>query len=298
MNAVMMALVANVGVAIAKFVAFLLTRSASMLAESIHSLADTTNQLLLLLGKRHSKKKPNEEHQFGYGRARYFYSFLVAILLFAVGGVFSVYQSIQEIMHPSDLDSPIIAIVILIIGMILEGLALRTSIIETKHIDKKFKYRNVLKFIEETKNSDLPVVLLEDTAALIGLSFAMAGVVASMITKNPIYDAVGSGAIGILLLIVAVFLGSQMGSLLIGESADDDTILTIENAVKESNVEIIHLRTDYLSPDQLLITLKIAIDGALSAKEIVDIINDIERAIRRGINVPSMIFVEPDIKLW
>ena len=221
-RAILAALLANAGIAVAKFVGFLITGSSSMLAESVHSVADTSNQGLLLLGQRQSRKEADPLHQFGYGRSRYFYSFVVALVLFSLGSVFALYEGYHKISHPSELTSPIVAIVILVLAIGLEGYSFRTAVKESRPLKGSGSW---WRFIRTSRNPELPVVLLEDSGALVGLVFALLGVGLTVLTGNPVWDGVGTVAIGVLLGVIAVVLMVEMHSLLIGEGAtrDEDT---------------------------------------------------------------------------
>ena len=215
-RAIIAALIANAGIAVAKFVGFLITGSSSMLAESVHSVADTSNQGLLLLGQRQSRREADPLHQFGYGRSRYFYSFVVAMVLFTLGSVFALYEGYHKISHPAELTSPIVAIAILVVAICLEGYSFRTAVKESRPLKGSGSW---WRFIRNSRNPELPVVLLEDTGALVGLLFALAGVGLTMLTGEPVWDGVGTIAIGVLLGVIAVVLMIEMHSLLIGEGA-------------------------------------------------------------------------------
>ncbi len=229
MRAVFAALIANLGIAITKFIAFLFTGSASMLAESVHSVADTGNELLLIVGRGRSSRPASEEHPFGYGRERYFYGFVVSVMLFTIGGAFSVYDGIHKIVSPEPVHSPLVALVVLLFSAVLEGFSFRTGIREA---NQSRGGRNWGSFIRRSKAPELPVVLLEDLAALIGLGFAFAGVALSALTHNGRWDGGGSLAIGLLLATAAAILAVEMKSLLIGESASAESQRTIVAALE------------------------------------------------------------------
>ena len=228
-KAIIAAFIANLGIAIAKFVGFLLTQSAGLLAESVHSLADTGNQALLIFGSKRSSKKANDRYQFGYGRERYFWSFVVALVLFSMGGLFALYEGIQKLSHPHETENLIVALGILGAAILLETYSLRTAAKEAKHI--KPKGQSWWKFIRTAKQPELPVVLLEDVGAEIGLILAFSGVLIAHYTHEPRWDAVGSIGIGVLLVIIAAILAVEMKSLLIGESALTTDVQKIETAV-------------------------------------------------------------------
>ena len=215
-RAIVAALVANAGIAVAKFVGYLITGSSSMLAESVHSVADTSNQGLLLLGGKRAKRAATSEHPFGYGRDRYFYSFVVALLLFSLGSVFALYEGIHKLEKPEALTSPLVAVAILLVAIGLETYSFRTAIVESRPLKGQGTW---WQFIRQSKVPELPVVLLEDLGALVGLVLALLGVGLTVVTDNPVFDALGTICIGILLGVIAVILIIEMKSLLIGEGA-------------------------------------------------------------------------------
>jgi cation diffusion facilitator family transporter len=294
LRAVLAALGANLGIAVTKLVAFAITGSASMLAESVHSVADSGNQALLLVGRRRARQEQTEEHPFGFGRERYFYAFIVAVVLFTVGAVFSVYEGVHKIISPEPIQSPVVAFVVLIIAMGLESFSLRTAVHETNLVRGRNGWRA---FIRRAKAPELPAILLEDLAALIGLIFALAGVALTTITGDPVWDGAGSLAIGILLGCVAAVLAVEMKSLLIGESAGTEVERAIVTAL-EAGPEVqrvIHLRTLHMGPESLLVAAKIAISGADSAALVAAGIDAAERRIRSAVPIAEMIYLEPDI---
>ena len=288
------ALGANVGIAVAKLIAFLLTGSASLLAEFVHSLADCSDQVLLLVGRARADRAETEEHPFGFGRERYFYGFLVSVVLFAVGGAYSIYDGVHKIMHPEALTTPWIAYGVLALSFVLEGSSLRVSV---KEAGKLRRGRSWITFIRRVKEPDLIVTLLEDTAALLGLLFAFAGVLLSELTGNEAWDGGGSVAIGILLACVAFVVGRETQSLLIGEAASDEAEKTIVTAlVNGPEVErVIHMRTVHLSPDSLLIAAKIAIRADASGEQVVRGIDAAESRVRKVLPIAHVIYLEPDI---
>ena len=215
-RAIMAALAANAGIAVAKFTGYIITGSSSMLAESVHSVADTSNQALLLLGQRRARKDADSLHQFGYGRSRYFYSFVVALVLFSLGAAFALYEGYHKITHPTPLTSPMVAVVILLVAICLESYSFRTAMVESRPLKGKGSWWQFIRF---SRNPELPVVLLEDTGALLGLILALLGVGLTVATGNPIWDGIGTAAIGGLLAVIAVILMVEMHSLLIGEGA-------------------------------------------------------------------------------
>ncbi len=293
-KAVFAALFANLGIAAMKGLAFLATGAASLLAECIHSLADSGNQALLLLGGHKAKKSPTPEHPFGFGPERYFWSFVVAMVLFSMGGLFALYEGIEKLRHPHELSSPMWGFIVLGIAIILEVFSLRTAMIETNHVRGKRSYR---RFIQESKQPELPVVLLEDIGALVGLIFAFFGLTAATISGNPRYDAIGSISIGILLVCIAIVLAKEMKSLLIGESVDPAVAETIRAAIVEGDeVEsIIHMRTMHHGPEDILLGVKVEFNNA-SSKSIPEMINDVETRIRNAVSLQMTIYIEPDLK--
>ena len=289
----MAAVVANSGIAIAKFVGFLLTGAASMLAEAIHSVADAGNQGLLLYGGKRGGRKPDDRHPFGYGRERYFWAFVVALVLFSLGSLFAIYEGIEKLRHPHELDSVGIAIGILSVAIVLEAFSFRTAIVEAKKVKRKDE--SWWRFIRRTKQPELPVVLLEDAGAQFGLVFALVGVVLARVTHEPRWDAVGSIAIGLLLGVIAIFLAIEMKSMLIGEAAEPEVAASAVDAVMAGPevTQVIHLRTLQLGPDDLLVAAKVELDVA--ARQVPAAINAIEHRIRAKIPMTCLIFIEPDV---
>lgn len=293
-KAVIAALLANLGIAIAKLVAFVLTRSASMLAESVHSLADSGNQGLLLFGESRGRRKADEEHQFGYGAARYFWAFVVAVVLFTVGGAFALYEGIEKLRHPHDVESYGIAIGVLIVAIMLETFSFRTAIKETQPL---LKGRSYWRFIKESKTPELPVVLLEDLGALVGLILALVGVSLSAVTHDPMWDALGTISIGVLLVVIAVILAIEMHGLLIGESGSGAEVAAITAALVAvpDFDRVIHLRTRYLGPDEMLVAAKVATPVGGTTERLAAQINEAERRIREAVPAATLIYIEPDL---
>ncbi|MGL4340076.1 MAG: cation diffusion facilitator family transporter [Rhodoglobus sp.] len=293
-TAIIAALLANLGIAIAKFIGFLVSGSSSMLAESVHSVADTGNQGLLLLGGRKAKKLADANHPFGYGRERYVYAFVVSIILFSVGGVFSIYEGIDKLQHPHELENPIVPLVILIVAIVLECFSLRTAIVESNKVRGKQSW---ISFVRHAKAPELPVVLLEDCAALLGLIFALGGVSLTVATGDANWDAIGTLAIGVLLIAVAVILGIETKSLLVGEGANPHDTQTIREVLRaHPGVEaLIHMKTLYLGPDELLVAAKIAFASTTRLSDIASAINSVETSIRAAVPVARVIYLEPDI---
>jgi cation diffusion facilitator family transporter len=292
-KAILAALGANAGIAVAKFVGFLITGSSSMLAESVHSVADTSNQGLLLLGQKTSQRRATTEHPFGFGRDRYFYSFIVALMLFTLGSAFALYEGIHKVQHPEELISPLVAIGILVVAIGLETYSFYTAIVESKKIKGEVSWWG---FIRQSRTPELPVVLLEDAGALFGLFFALFGVGLSMITGDPIWDGIGTIMIGVLLGIIAIILIVEMKSLLIGEGATPKELDTILAELSAGSVQrVIHIRTQYLGPDELLVAAKIALDPQLGLGEIASAIDDAEQRIRDKVHTARLIYLEPDL---
>jgi cation diffusion facilitator family transporter len=295
MKAVVAALAANLGIAIAKFAAFLLTGSASMLAESVHSVADTGNETLLLIGRGRSRRARTAEHPFGFGRERYFYAFVVAVMLFTVGSVFSIYEGVHKILSPGHLDSPVIAYVVLALSMVLESFSLRTAIHEANEVRQEGHGWG--QFVHVTKTPELPVVLLEDSAALVGLVFAFLGVLLSQLTGHDQWDGVGSVGVGVLLACAAFIVGYETKSMLIGEAASEETSAQIVAALEDGpqKFRLIHLRTSHIGPDSLLVTAKIGVRADLTAADLTAGIDAAEKRVRAAVPIAETIYLEPDI---
>jgi len=293
-RAIVAAFFANLGIAVAKFAGFAVTGSASMLAESIHSVADTGNQGLLLLGGRRAKKDADELHQFGYARERYFWAFVVALVLFSLGALFAIFEGIDKIRHPHELESVAVAVVILGVSIVLEGFSFRTAWKETRASRGTAKLST---YIRHAREPELPVVLLEDAGALIGLSLAFVAVVVAEVTGDAVWDGVGTLGIGILLAVIAVILAIEMKSLLIGESATPDNYRSIENAIENSPdvVRVIHLRTQHLGPDELLVGAKVQFRRDITLDELAAAIDDVEVRVRAVVPIARPFYVEPDI---
>lgn len=294
-KAIIAAFLANMGIAIAKFIAWFISGSASMLAEAIHSVADSGNQLLLLLGGRRAKRTADREHPFGYGRERYVYAFVVSIILFSVGGLFSIYEGVDKLTHPHELENVWIPIVVLVVAIVLESFSLRTAIRESNHV--RARGQSWVSFVRHAKAPELPVVLLEDIAALVGLVFALAAVSLTAITHNPLFDAIGTLMIGTLLILVAITLGIETKSLLVGEGATDADHERIVDAIHDGpEVEkLIHIKTLYLGPDELLVAAKLAFTSDSALVHVASDIDRIEARIRAAVPTARVIYLEPDI---
>jgi len=293
-RAIVAALAANLGIAATKFVAFLLTRSSSMLAESIHSLADSGNQVLLLVGGKQAKRPATEEHPFGFGRSRYLYAFIVSVVLFSVGGLFALYEAYHKWHDPHGIeDWQWVPVVVLLAAIGMESYSFRTAIVEANEVRKELSWWG---FIRETKSPELPVVLLEDSAALVGLVFALFGVVMTLLTGDGHWDAVGTAMIGILLVAVAVLLAMETSSLLLGEGAGVADVAKIKAALVGPGVDsVIHMRTMFVGPEELMVAAKIAVSPTESAREVTEAIDAAEVRVRSAMPIARLIFLEPDI---
>jgi cation diffusion facilitator family transporter len=293
-RAIIAAFIANAGIAVLKFVGWGVTGAASLLAEAVHSVADTSNQGLLIWGNNASRRAPTPEHSFGYGRERYFWAFVVSLVIFSLGGLFALSQGIEKLIHPHTLTQPAWALGILATGILFEGLSLRTAVNAAR---QKKTESSWWKYIRNTKNPELPVILLEDVGALLGLVLALVGVGLSAWTGNPRFDAVGSVGIGVLLMVIAGLLASEMKSLLIGESAHpkNEELIRSATVAHESVRRLIHLRTQHIAPDQILVGAKIEFDASSSFDQIAEDINSIEESIREALPFSAMIYIEPAV---
>ncbi len=286
---------ANAGIAVLKFLAFLLTGASSLLAESIHSVADSGNQILLLVGGRRSRALATEEHQFGFGRARYLYGFLVSVILFSLGGLFALYEAYHKLHevragHPNGLiDSGWgwVPLVVLVGGLVMEGLSLRTAVRESQPLRGSASWST---FIRRAKSPELPVILLEDFAALIGLVLALAGVSITLVTGNGYADVAATAGIGILLVLVAIVLGIEMSSLLLGEAASPESQGLISAAILgHPGVDgLIHLRTLHLGPDEILVAAKIGVAGDATGQQIATLIDEVEVRLRTAVPTATL----------
>lgn len=294
-KAIAAAFAANLGIAIAKFVGFAFTGSGSMLAEAVHSLADTGNQALLLFGSRRSQRAATPEHPFGYGRERYFYAFVVAIVLFTLGAGFAIYDGVEKVRHPHHLEGLWWAVGILGVAVVLESFSFRTALAEAG--EQRRPGQSLRRFIREAKAPEIPVVLLEDFAALCGLCLALTAVVVAHVTGNPRWDGVGTIGIGALLGVVAAVLAVEMKSLLIGESASGPKQSLIADALvaHPSVLRLIHLRTEHLGPDELLVGAKLELSHSLTLPEVADVIDEVEVLVRERVPEARVIYLEPDV---
>lgn len=293
-KAIIAALLANLGIAVAKFVGFLVTQSGALLAESIHSVADSGNQGLLLLGGRRARRDATEDHPFGYGRARYFWAFVVTVVLFFLGAVFSVYEGVEKLRDPHEVSAPMVAVVILVVAIGLETYSFRTAVVEANAVREG---RGWWAFIRQAKRPELPVVLLEDLGALVGLVLALAGVGLVVVTGDPIWDAYATLAIGALLAAIAIVLAIEMKSLLMGEAATSRDLAAIRTALQHAPEvrRIIHLKTQHLGPEELLVAAKVELDGALDFREVVRVLDEAERRVREQVPIARVMYLEPDV---
>jgi cation diffusion facilitator family transporter len=292
-KAIIAALGANLGIAVIKFVAFAITGASSMLAEAVHSVVDSANQGLLLVGAKSSRKLASKEHPFGYGRERFVYAFLVGLMLFSAGGLFALYEGVEKIRHPHDLESPLVAIIVLVIAIGLEGFSLRTAVAESRPHKGDDTW---VGFIRHAKVPELPAVLLEDVAALTGLAFALLGVGLTELTGQPIWDGIGTCLIGALLITVAVVLVIETKSLLIGESATPVAVRAIEDALAGEGVErVVHLRTMHLGPEEVLVAAKIAVAPDAQLADVARAIDAAEARVRGAVPSVRLIYLEPDL---
>jgi cation diffusion facilitator family transporter len=266
-----------------------------MLAEGIHSVADSGNQILLIIGGKRASRVATAAHPFGYGRSRYLYAFVVSIVLFTVGGLFSINEGLSKLQHPHELEMVWLPLVVLGVAIVLESLSLRTAVIEANHVRHG---KSWIQFIRHAKSPELPVILLEDLAALFGLVLAFGGVGLTVLTHNPIWDAIGTLAIGVLLVLVAIVLGLETSSLLVGEGASAEDSTRIQSALESTKgvASVIHMKTLYLGPEELLVGAKIAVAATATGKQIADIIDAAEAAIRSDVPAARVIYLEPDVK--
>jgi cation diffusion facilitator family transporter len=265
-----------------------------MLAESVHSMADTANQVLLLVGGRRASRAATPDHPFGYGRERYVYAFVVSIVLFTVGGVFSIYEGVHKIQHPEDLTNVAVPLIVLVVAIGLEAFSLRTAVVESNKVRGGQSW---IHFVRRAKAPELPVVLLEDVAAIVGLLLALAGVLLTAITGDPVWDGIGTIAIGLLLVLVALILGAETGSLLVGEGGSPSDVASIRSAILDApDIErLIHMKTLYLGPDELLVAAKVGVDAGAPAAVVARAIDDAEERIRLRVPVARVIYLEPDV---
>lgn len=293
-KAIVAALAANLAIAVAKFVAFLFSGSSSMLAESVHSLADSGNQGLLLVGGKKAQREATPQHPFGYGRERYIYAFLVSIVLFSVGGMFAIYEGYEKIKHPHEIEHWYWPVGVLVFAIIAESFSFRTAIKESNALRGKLTWTQ---FVRRAKAPELPVVLLEDLGALVGLVLALGGVGLALATGDGVWDGIGTLCIGVLLILIAIVLAAETKSLLLGEAAGTEEVAKIEQALVDGDTVtgVIHMRTLHLGPEELLVAAKVAVQHDDTAREIADAINAAEDRIRTAVPIARVIYLEPDI---
>ena len=293
-KAILAAFFANLGLAIAKFVAFAFTGASSMLAEAIHSIADTSNQALLLLGGRLARRDATAQHPFGYGRERYFWSFVVALVLFTVGSLYALYEGIEKIRHPHEISSPAWAFAVLSVGIVLESFSMRTAVVESNRVRGKASW---ISFVRRSRTPELPVVLLEDLGALVGLVLALGALAVAEVFDAPVWDGIGTLSIGVLLGLIAVVLAVEMRSLLLGEGATAADAEAIRRAIEstEGVTGLIHLRTQHIGPEELLVAAKVGFDPGYSTAELADAIDRVEANTRAAVPIAHPMYVEPDI---
>ncbi|MER5935186.1 cation diffusion facilitator family transporter [Streptomyces sp. NPDC002054] len=293
-RAIVAALAANLAIAAAKFVAYVFSGSSSMLAEAVHSLADSGNQGLLLLGGKKAQREATPQHPFGYGRERYIYAFLVSIVLFTVGGMFAIYEGIEKVQHPHAIEAWYWPVGVLVFAIIAESFSFRTAIKESNEIRGSLTWSQ---FVKRAKAPELPVVLLEDLGALVGLVLALIGVGLALITGDGVWDGIGTLCIGVLLLLIAIVLAAETKSLLLGEAAGTEDIEKIQTALVdgETVTRLIHMRTLHLGPEELLVAAKIAVRTDETASQVAEAIDAAEARIREAVPIARVIYLEPDI---
>ncbi|MFH0180857.1 cation diffusion facilitator family transporter [Streptomyces cacaoi] len=293
-KAIVAALGANLAIAASKFVAFAFSGSSSMLAEGVHSLADSGNQALLLVGGKKAQREATPQHPFGYGRERYIYAFLVSIVLFSVGGMFAIYEGYEKIKHPHQIEHWYWPVGVLVFAIIAEGFSFRTAIKESNPLRGEHSWTE---FVRRAKAPELPVVLLEDLGALVGLILALGGVGLALLTDDGVWDGIGTLCIGILLVLIALVLAAETKSLLLGEAATAEDVRKIEAAVVDGDTvtRVIHMRTLHLGPEELLVAAKIAVQHDDTATQVATAINAAEARIRTAVPIARVIYLEPDI---
>ncbi len=294
-KAIVAALSANLGIGLTKFIAFGLTGASSMLAEAIHSVADSGNQVLLLVGGKRAKREATEEHPFGYSRARYYYAFLVAVVLFSLGGLFALYEAWHKFQHPEPIESwHWVPVLVLVVAIGLESYSFYTAITESNKVRGKASWPA---FVRKSRSPELPVILLEDLGALLGLVFALFGVTLTLITHDGIWDAIGTTMIGVLLCIIAFVLGRETKSMLMGESATPEDVAAIREALATSGLpDVIHLRTMHLGPEDVLVAGKVAVEPTLTALQVAELVDSAEARIRAAVPAARLVFLETDVR--
>lgn len=294
-KAIIAALSANLGLGVTKFAAWGLTGASSMLAEAIHSVADSGNQVLLLVGAKQAKRPADNAHPFGYARHRYYFAFLVAVVLFTLGGLFALYEAWHKFQDPHPIEAwHWVPPAVLITGIVLESFSLRTAIIESNKVRGTWSWAQ---FVKKSRSPELPVILLEDLGALLGLVFALTGVSMTLITGNGLWDAAGTAAIGVLLVVIAVILARETTSMLLGEAVTKEDLAAIEGAFAASPLtDVIHLRTMHLGPEDVLVAAKVGVRAEATLADVAADINDAEQRIRQAVPYARLIFIEPDLR--
>ena len=294
-KAILAALAANLGLGVTKFIGWGLTGASSMLAEAIHSVADSGNQVLLLVGARQAKRPADHSHPFGYARHRYYFAFLVAVVLFTMGGLFALYEAWHKFQEPSAITAwHWVPPTVLITGIVLESFSLRTAIIESNKVRGNWSWAQ---FVKKSRSPELPVILLEDLGALLGLIFALIGVSMTLMTGNGLWDAAGTAAIGVLLVIIAIILARETTAMLLGEAVTQEDLAAIEKAFADSDLtDVIHMRTMHLGPEDVLVAAKVGVRPDLTLEEVAADINDAEQRIRDGVPYARLIYIEPDLR--
>ncbi|MEU2287457.1 cation diffusion facilitator family transporter [Streptomyces sp. NPDC013178] len=293
-RAIVAALAANLAIAASKFVAFAFSGSSSMLAEGVHSLADSGNQALLLVGGKKAQREATPQHPFGYGRERYIYAFLVSIVLFSVGGMFAIYEGYEKLQHPHEIEHWYWPVGVLVFAILAESFSFRTAIKESNPLRGNHSWKE---FVRRAKAPELPVVLLEDLGALVGLILALIGVGLAIITGDGVWDGIGTICIGVLLVLIALVLAAETKSLLLGEAAGPEETQRIEAAIVDGDTvtRVIHMRTLHLGPEELLVAAKIAVQHDDTATEVARAIDAAESRIREAVPIARVIYLEPDI---
>ncbi|MFC7405075.1 cation diffusion facilitator family transporter [Georgenia alba] len=293
-RAIVAALAANMGIAVAKFVGWLLTGSSSMLAEGVHSVADSSNQALLLVAGRRAQRKASDVHQFGYGRVRYVAAFIVSIVLFTLGGLFALYEAWHKYSDPHPITSwQWVPVTVLVVAIVFESLAMRQAIKEANHVRGK---NSIWRYIKISRSPEIPTILLEDTGALVGLIFGLFGVGMTLATGDGRWDAVGSAAIGVLLVVIAVFLGREMISMLIGESALPEHHRAMEQALAGEGIEeVVQMRTLHIGPDEVLVAAKVKVAADATGEQVSKVIDAAEARVRDAVPLTVVSYVEPDL---
>jgi cation diffusion facilitator family transporter len=292
-RAVLYALGANFGIFVAKSIAAVVTGSSAMLAEAIHSFADCGNQVLLLVGMREAKRPPDAEHPLGHGGVMYFWAFLVAILLFSVGGGVSLYEGIHKVMEPSPVERPLIAIGVLVVAVVLESLSLHGCVREIRAI---YPSGSLWRFFRKSRNSELIIVLGEDIAALAGLVVALIAVLMTLVTGNPVFDASGSVVVGVLLILVAVLLALEIKSMITGQSAAPEVEAQIRTFIgARSEIAEILSMISLQQGDSVMLAVKARMREDQAALTLVEDINRVEAAVRAAFPQIRWLFFEPDL---